>query len=160
MAVVGPTCPQRRLGERVDHGASHRSESDVLAIRRLRPRAPWFTRRTDPERRLMLRAAVARGDILRRIRDLHDPPVAEHRQDLIVESPRPLEVRDRKRDVIQHRYALLSWIGKRNVSQARGKAPGSFCDLIRRRVRARRSASGVYFSRLPLQPQSSKLKLN
>jgi hypothetical protein len=60
----------------------------------------------------MFRGAVARRDLIRRIRDFHDPAMAEHRQDLVVESPRAFVVRDRERDVIQHRYALPSWFAE------------------------------------------------
>jgi hypothetical protein len=137
--------PQRRLMERIDHGASRRGEGDVLAIRRLWRRASRSTRCADPERRLVLRGAVARRDELGRIRDLHDPLVPKRREHLVVESPRALEVSDRERDLIQHRHALQARFPKDSPGAAirrPGRLGGRWiCSRSQQPARMRRSCA-------------------
>ena len=138
-----PAMPRRRM---------HRPRHETLQRRRAAhppAAAPGFpahaTRRSRTP--LMLRAAVARSDVLRRIRDLHDAPMAKHRQDLVAEDPRALVIRDRERDVIQHRGVLQFGLAKASPRAAIGRRQRLSGRLDRSRglrpVRLRRSC-GTY----------------
>src|ERR1700684_2848777 len=89
-AIVLAACRDRCRVKSIDGGASARGEANVRACLRA-----WA--RSNPEKGLWLDAIAAEALILG-----IEPRYPQGTQRAIVELPRPLDVADAKRDVIQH----------------------------------------------------------